>query len=1366
MKLNELEIQNQIKDKKKSPLNKRKIISLKTVIKIKFRTENKPHLKQEDKIQLKKKQKIYSEMEDKSNMKKEENSNSKIEEKIRMKNETNNKTEEKKEYKTEYKENCKIKEKNQLKKEEITFFELEKVSFIKMEEKEKSVLQIEEKFLLKNRNNSIISKKENHIINRKSSLINLFIKNRNFIKNMNILGIKEVLPFFFFSLYSFFIILYSSFDGKENNKKIEGIKIKKSHQVKMTENKSAPSKYKKNLRKNIYYKEDVENRIINYSNKVRNIISFNNSDNIIIYLIMFILFIQILPPNCNCVESIFSKITLKINATGIKNVFTDFFYFKSIYYPNIIYTNGERQSTINYNYYFNQTDNFVDLIWNNSINDSKYMFYLCSDIDEIDLSHFDTSIITDMNNMFNRCSGLVSLDLSNFNTSRVTDMSYMFTSCSKLTSLNLFNFNTSLVTAMDCMFCHCSGLSSLDLSNFNTSIVTNMGAMFNGCSGLISLDLSNFNTSKVSYMYTMFSGCSELSSLDLSNFNTSAVTSMNYMFSGSSRLSYINLKNFVENSSLTISNIFSGIPENVVICLNNNNNKLLSEIIKINCYTIDCSDNWGKNRKNIVNKRNLCFDDFNNDILYKYEYNNKYYDTCLNGVLSNNYTIKNCTCDNEKCLSCPNEPLKEDLCIRCNNNYYEIKNDNYSYIEGYVKCYKNPKGYYLDKNESIFKKCYYTCKECENIGDNRVHNCIKCKDNYPLEIKTNNYSNCYKSCNYYYYFDIDNNFHCTTNKSCPDRYHKLSSDKKECFKNIKLKYLIEEIINNKEIIEKKTEKEIEYYDTIIKNIEIVFTSDYCDISDLDNGKDEIIETEKIKITFTTIKNQKNFNNDNMTNIDLRECEMLLRKYYNLINNETLYIKQLDIKQKGMKISKIEFDVYSKLYGLNLTKLNLSICQNYSIFLFIPMKIEDNLDKLNSSSRYYNDICYITTSESGTDISLKDRKKEYVNKAICQEDCNFFDYNYNILKAICSCKLKESFSSLANMTINKEKLLANFKNVKNIANLNILKCVYILLSKEGIIKNIGFYILLIIIIFFITSFFLFYIKQYVLLKKKIEEIAYSLNYYNLLKRENTKDKGNEFKLDNINNINIEDNKMNNNKISLKKQEKKCKNKIELETNIHITNNDNIKNNIINGKILNNKKKGKRKKKIKRINNIINFESVIKNIIDKNYNNDFNNNISIENSKSKDEIDKIQKLMDYNDDEINDFPFDLALKYDKRTYCQYYISLIKTKHKLIFSFIYNKDYNSSIIKIDLFFICLAINYTINALFYNDNTMHNIYVNNGSFKLDYQLPKIVYSSIISSILDSLMKILALSNDDVIKFKNNKEKENINERKENLNK
>ncbi len=42
----------------------------------------------------------------------------------------------------------------------------------------------------------------------------------------------------------------------------------------------------------------------------------------------------------------------------------------------------------------------------------------------------------------------------------------------------------------------------------------------------------------------------------------------------------------------------------------------------------------------------------------------------------------------------------------------------------------------------------------------------------------------------------------------------------------------------------------------------------------------------------------------MTRIDLEEGEILLRKYYNLTNNEILYMKILDIMQEGLKYQKL------------------------------------------------------------------------------------------------------------------------------------------------------------------------------------------------------------------------------------------------------------------------------------------------------------------------------------------------------------------------------------------------------------------------------------------------------------------------------
>ena len=114
----------------------------------------------------------------------------------------------------------------------------------------------------------------------------------------------------------------------------------------------------------------------------------------------------------------------------------------------------------------------------------------------------------------------------------------------------------------------------------------------------------------------------------------------------------------------------------------------------------------------------------------------------------------------------------------------------------------------------------------------------------------------------------------------------------------------------------------------------------------------------------------------------------------------------------MKIPKIEYDIYSKLNGNTLEKLNLSLCANTKIFLYMPVEISGNLDKLNTSSGYFEDICYTATSDSGTDIILKDRKKEFIekNKMVCQDDYDFTEYNFETKKARCSCKVKGVSSS--------------------------------------------------------------------------------------------------------------------------------------------------------------------------------------------------------------------------------------------------------------------------------------------------------------------------------------------------------------------
>ena len=79
----------------------------------------------------------------------------------------------------------------------------------------------------------------------------------------------------------------------------------------------------------------------------------------------------------------------------------------------------------------------------------------------------------------------------------------------------------------------------------------------------------------------------------------------------------------------------------------------------------------------------------------------------------------------------------------------------------------------------------------------------------------------------------------------------------------------------------------------------------------------------------------------------------------------------------------------------------------------------------------------------------------------------------------------------------------------------------------------------------------------------------------------------------------------------------------------------------------------------------------------------------------------------------------------------------------------DYNSRIIKIFLFFFLFIVYFFVNALFFNDSTMHKIYKDEGTFDFIYQLPQIIYSSLISVALNTLIKFLALNEKDILKIK-----------------
>jgi len=357
-----------------------------------------------------------------------------------------------------------------------------------------------------------------------------------------------------------------------------------------------------------------------------------------------------------------TQISIIVNGTGNQSIlngieFNNHFYNNT---PSYILINGVIQNytgIVAYN--LEDPENNITMIWDHLLTNCELMFFKLYNITKIEFINFDTSEVTTMYGMFYECISITSLNLNNFDTSKVQIMDAMFYYCISLKSLDLSNFNTSSVISMNSLFGNCKELTSLDLSNFDTSLVKEMYYMFYGCESLKYLNVSSFITSSVTDMMGVFSYCYSLTSLDLSNFDTSSVTIMQRMFFDCSSLISLkinfttpNVKNFesmfyncislisldlynFNASSADIYDIFVNINDNLILCINEENNPNIISYLSLQNpnYYNNCSDIcFNKTIKIKINENNTCSFDCINDEVYKFEYKNMCYESCPNGT--------------------------------------------------------------------------------------------------------------------------------------------------------------------------------------------------------------------------------------------------------------------------------------------------------------------------------------------------------------------------------------------------------------------------------------------------------------------------------------------------------------------------------------------------------------------------------------------------------------------------------------------------------------------------------------------------------------------------------------------------------------
>ena len=162
-----------------------------------------------------------------------------------------------------------------------------------------------------------------------------------------------------------------------------------------------------------------------------------------------------------------------------------------------------------------------------------------------------------------------------------------------------------------------------------------------------------------------------------------------------------------------------------------------------------------------------------------------------------------------------------------------------------------------------------------------------------------------------------------------------------------------------------------------------------------------------------------------------------------------------------------------------------------------------------------------------------------------------------------------------------------------------------------------------------------------------------------------------------------------------------------------------------------------------------------IFEKKNNDKFNQDISKDKFLTKKDKNKnynANLINNLNDEELNNLDYEQSIIMDKRTYFQYYLSLLKKKHLILFAFSKVKDYNLVVAKISLFLLSFSLYFNINGFFFSDETMKKINNEFGRYNIYNQIPQILLSFIISSVINLILKLLSLSEKSIILLKKEK--------------
>ena len=984
-----------------------------------------------------------------------------------------------------------------------------------------------------------------------------------------------------------------------------------------------------------------------------------------------------------------------------------------------------------------------------SVKNLTHVFSECISLTELDLSNFDTSLVENMDYFFHRCSYITSLNLLNFDTKNVKTMEHMFSECNSLVYLDMSktNFDTKSVTIMNGMFYGCHALEDLDITHFDTKNVIDMAFMFYKLRSVKNLTISNFDTGKVEFMYHMFedcesleyldlshfktnkiksldglfSGCSSLQWIDISQFETTIVTSMNYLFNGTSSLTSLDLSNFDTSNVISMNHMFSGCSSLPNLTLSSNfhtENVISMEYLFHGCSLIDKLDLSNFDTSKVTNMGHMfsnCSNLYSLDISY----------FLTPSVLSMTYMFANCSSIEEIDFSNFNTEKVEDFShmfdsclnlISLNLANFDFKKDanlDYMFFNCYDLGYVN-----LEKiNETILSKYV-------NIFEQTPENMIFCFDEANERLKRVVY---FKQCSY---IDCSEDWEkrrqkvISTSNECTNKCDKKLarfSYRFRCFARCPRGTYPHNFTCTKEKSHYNRNQtcNIQYYfmrdcnmtfdnDTekhkfIINTAEGIMNANLYDIilMALDDNEIYTIYEENEIYQIYSLSNKKRL--PGLAYLDLDECGKLLKAKYKLKDEEKILVFKIEFISPDFNTPIIEY----LLFGRDgVIKLNLNICNKLKINHYIPKIINDyNEYEFNPLNSFYMDKCSPTEFESDTDLTIYERRNNFNKKniSLCESHCTYKGYVNG--QIICECDIKIKFNSYLNK-VDPYNNVYRFKDLgESHLNIWLMKCI-LLIFKKGILNtNIGHYLVLFIMLIIIIGAIVFYFKEYEILLTKIKNLI-----------QETSDKINKKELSKT-------------QKKLQKMQKK----------------DTMNPNSIYDD--NKKKKGILKKGEINSSDLISKDKInISNNLRLDSNLDLNNlNIDEMNGKKSGKT----------DNEMNYLRYETAVKIDKRSYFECYLSLIRTKQLLIYSLYTSNDFNSRTIKICYLFFIFPLFITINALFIDDSSLHILYISSGAINIMDHFAKILYATLICFILSKFLEKLIFTEMNILQIKKNDGKE-----------